>query len=235
MLFFTIFANINIPKKLIRQVYKTIDSMIRFNQLKFFALKIIVLIIAASATTDEICAQENRRSPAPAPAERIFLGGNFGLQLGTYAYLEFSPVAGYWLAPRISVAAGPSFKYYKDPYGSSDVWGWKGYTRFAIINDLSNIIPSALGISFYLHGEFESLSFKTSYLGIQSDAQRQQVNTAFAGAGMSQPLGSRGNINFTLLWVVDDGGFMIYNNPEYRIEFVFRFFAPRPQRVEPYY
>lgn len=220
---------------MICQVYKTIDNMIRFKRLNFSALRIITLLLITIASTYEICAQENRRSPAPAPAERIFLGGNFGLQLGTYAYLEFSPVAGYWLAPRISVAAGPSFKYYKDPYGSSDVWGWKAYTRFAIINDLSNIIPSALGISFYLHGEYESLSFKTSYLGIQSDAPRQQVNTAFAGAGMSQPLGSRGNINLTLLWVVDDGGFMIYNNPEYRIEFVFRFFAPTPARVETYY
>lgn len=208
--------------------------MIMLKRSGLFALNIVMLLLIMTASTGEICAQENRRSPAPAPSERIFLGGNFGLQFGTYAYLEFSPVAGYWLAPRISVAAGPSFKYYKDPYGSSDVWGWKGYTRFAIINDLSNIIPSALGISFYLHGEYESLSFRSSYLGIQSDASRQQVNTAFAGAGMSQPLGSRGNINLTLLWVVDDGGYMIYNNPEYRIEFVFRFFAPRPVRVESY-
>jgi hypothetical protein len=209
--------------------------MIRFNRLKFSPLKIVLLILVTEAATYDINAQENRRSPAPAPSERVYMGGNFGLQLGTYAYLEFSPVAGYWLAPRISVAAGPSFKYYKDPYGSSDVWGWKGYTRFAIISDLSNIIPSALGISFYLHGEYESLSFKTSYLGIQSDSPRHQVNTAFAGAGMSQPLGSRGNINLTLLWVVDDGGYRIYNNPEYRIEFVFRFFAPRPAISESYY
>ncbi|MCA1757464.1 MAG: hypothetical protein LC649_08410 [Bacteroidales bacterium] len=208
--------------------------MIIFKRPGLSALKIVMLLVIATASTREVCAQETRRSTAPAPSERIFLGGSFGLQFGTYAYLEFSPVVGYWLAPRISVAAGPSFKYYKDPYGSSDVWGWKGYTRFAIINDLSNIIPSALGISFYLHGEYESLSFRTSYLGIQSDAPRQQVNTVFAGAGMSQPLGSRGNINLTLLWVVDDGGYMIYNNPEYRIEFVFRFFAPRPARVESY-
>lgn len=208
--------------------------MIMFKRPGLSALIIIVLLVITSASNGKIYAQENRRSQAPAPAERIFLGGNFGLQFGTYAYIEASPVAGYWLAPRISVAAGPTFKYYKDPYGSSDVWGWKGYARFAIINDLSNIIPSALGISFYLHGEYESLSFRTSYLGIQSDAPRQQVNTVFAGAGMSQPLGSRGNINLTLLWVVDDGGFMIYNNPEYRIEFVFRFFAPRPVRVESY-
>lgn len=209
--------------------------MIRFNLLKLYPIKIMLLIVVTGAVTCDIYGQENRRTPAPAPSERVFIGGNFGLQLGTYAYLEFSPVAGYWLTPRISVAAGPSFKYYSDPYGSSDVWGWKGYTRFAIINDLSNIIPSALGISFYLHGEYESLSFKTAYLGIQSDSPRQQINTVFAGAGISQPVGSRGSINLTLLWVVDDGGYMIYNNPEYRIEFVFRFFAPRQAVAEPYF
>lgn len=194
----------------------------------FFLLGLLIF------SNDNISAQGRVKSPAPPPAERIFLGGNLGLQLGTYTYLEVSPVIGYWLAPRLSMAAGPSFKYYKDPYGSTDVWGGKAYTRFSVVNDLSNIIPSAWGLSVYLHGEYEMLSFRPDYLGIQTTKSRTFVNTALAGGGISQPMGNRGNISFTLLWVIDNGGYQIYTNPEYRVELTFRLFAPRQSRIEPY-
>ena len=190
-------------------------------------LYFICLLLLLVISNNQISAQGRVKSPAPPPAERIFLGGNFGLQFGTYTYVEFSPVAGYWLAPRLSVAAGPSFKYYKDPYGSTDVWGGKAYTRLAVVNDLSNIIPSAWGISIYLHGEYEMLSFRPDYLGIQTTKSRTVINTTLAGAGLSQPMGTRGNISFTLLWVIDNGGYQIYTNPEYRIEISFRLFARR--------
>lgn len=192
-----------------------------------FSLYFICLLLLLVFPNDQISAQGRIKSPAPPPAERIFLGGNLGLQFGTYTYVEFSPVAGYWLAPRLSVAVGPSFKYYKDPYGSTDVWGGKAYTRFAVVNDLSNIIPSAWGISIYLHGEYEMLSFRPDYLGIQTTKSRTVINTTLAGAGISQPMGNRGNISFTLLWVIDNGGYQIYTNPEYRVEISFRLFARR--------
>jgi len=161
------------------------------------------------------------RKDAPSPHDRIFVGGNFGLQFGTFTYIEISPVIGYWLAPRLSVAAGPTFKYYKDPYGDSDVWGGKGYARFIVVNDLNNLIPIGMGTSIFLHGEYESLSFKSEYLGVQSVAARINVNTALVGGGFSQPVGGRGRINFAILWVVYDSGYQIYNNPVYRLEFTF--------------
>lgn len=206
--------------------------MIILKRIGAYSLYFICLLLLLVLPNNKISGQRRIKSPAPPPAERVYLGGNIGLQFGTYTYLEFSPVVGYWLAPRLSMAVGPSFKYYKDPYGSTDVWGGKAYTRFAVINDLSNIIPSAWGISIYLHGEYEMLSFRPDYLNVQTMEPRIVVNTILAGAGLSQPMGNRGNVSFTLLWVVDNGGYQIYTNPEYRIELTFRLFTPRPSRSE---
>jgi len=167
--------------------------------------------------------ERNTRMGPPPLRERIYIGGNFGLQFGTYTYIEVSPIVGLWLLPRLSVAAGPTFKYYKDSYGDSDVWGGKGYTRFVVINDLNNLIPIGIGTSIYLHAEFESLSFKSDYLGVTNGAKRINVNSGLAGVGFSQPLGGRARINFAVLWVVYNSGYQIYNNPEYRLEFTFGF------------
>jgi hypothetical protein len=167
--------------------------------------------------------QSIREGEVPRPIERIYLGGNFGIQIGTFTYIELSPVIGYWLLPRLSIATGPSFKYYKDPYGSSDVWGGKGYTRFVFVNDLGNLLRVGWGTSLFFHAEYEALSFKSEYLGIVDGSQRKTIDTGLAGVGFGQPVGQKGNINFTLLWTVYDSGYQIYSNPEYRIEFNFRF------------
>lgn len=190
----------------------------RFNILR------TILLLGLLFCTFSLSGQDVRkRGEAPPPRERIYMGGSFGLQLGTYTYIEVSPVIGYWILPRISVAAGPAYKYYKDPYGFSDVWGGKGYTRLVFINDLSNILPMGFGTSVYLHAEYEVLSFRSDYLGISNGNQRILIDTGLAGAGISQPVGSRGRINFTVLFTVYDSGYQIYNNPEYRIEFSFGF------------
>jgi len=167
--------------------------------------------------------RSGNRGAAPPLRERLYVGGNFGLQFGTFTYVEISPIIGLWVMPRLSVAAGPTFKYYKDAYSDSDVWGGKAYTRFVVINDLSNVIPVGLGTSIYLHGEFEILSFKSDYLGVSNGSERTNIDTGLAGAGFSQPVGGRGRINFAILWVVYDSGYQIYNNPEYRLEFTFGF------------
>lgn len=158
---------------------------------------------------------------APPVRERIFFGGNFGLQIGTYTYIEVSPLIGYWLLPRVAVAAGPSFKYIKDPFGDTDVWGGKSFIRLVIINDVSRFIPIGLQTSFYLHSEYEVLSYRSDFFSYSYDNERVYVETALAGVGISQKIGKRGAVNFSILWVLNDSGYQIYDNPEFRIGFNF--------------
>ena len=70
-----------------------------------------------------------RKSETPPIRERIFFGGSFGLQLGSVTDIEVSPVIGLWVLPRIAVAAGPDYRYYKDPVNRTAIYGGRIYTQ----------------------------------------------------------------------------------------------------------
>ena len=48
------------------------------------------------------------------PIDRIFFGGNFGMQFGTITNIEVSPLVGYHITPRLSAGVGTRFEYFKD-------------------------------------------------------------------------------------------------------------------------
>jgi len=68
----------------------------------YYALLIITLLLSTKA----LAQYEQQNSYTPPLKERILYGGNFSLQLGTYTYIDVSPVVGIWLLPRLAVAAG---------------------------------------------------------------------------------------------------------------------------------
>ena len=73
-------------------------------------LTFIVLTLFCSITN----AQESGNE-VPALKERLFFGGNFALQFGTITDIEISPMIGLWVLPKLAVAVGPSYTYYKAP------------------------------------------------------------------------------------------------------------------------
>jgi hypothetical protein len=161
------------------------------------------------------------RQQAPPLRERLFFGGNLGLQFGTITNINVSPVIGLWVLPRIAVAAGPEYTYYKDPYYSTDIFGGKVYSEFVLIQDLNNILPVGIHMGLFFHAEYESLSLESAVWNPNLPSTRFQINTTLIGGGISQQLGRRSSMNFILLWVVNDSGYSYYSNPEVRISFNF--------------
>jgi hypothetical protein len=182
-------------------------------------LTIFFLITSFSA----IYGQKVRRE-APPFRERLFFGGSFDLQFGTITNINVSPIVGFWVLPRLAVAAGPEYKYYSEKYiGSTSIYGGRVYTQFVLIQDLNNIIPAGIHIGFFLHAEDElqSLQTKTPFWNnTQVTTSRFSVNTVLVGAGISQPMGRRAALNIIALWALDDP-YGIYSNPEIRISFIF--------------
>lgn len=200
--------------------------MIRLNKipanlklLSRLLLTIFFLIISFSA----IYGQKVRRE-APPFRERLFFGGSFDLQFGTITNINVSPIVGFWVLPRLAVAAGPEYKYYSEKYiGSTSIYGGRVYTQFVLIQDLNNIIPAGIHIGFFLHAENElqSLQSKTPFWNnTLVTTNRFSVNTGLVGAGISQPMGRRAALNIIALWALDDP-YGIYSNPEIRISFTF--------------
>lgn len=162
------------------------------------------------------------RQEAPPLRERLFFGGSFGLQFGTLTNIQVSPVVGLWLLPRLAIAAGPDFTYYKFYDNKTTLYGGKAYTQFVVVQDLNNVLPLGVHTGIFLHLEDELLNLESAYWKDPPfSSERFWVNTLLFGGGLSQQLGRRSSMNIIVLWALHDSGYAIYNNPEIRVSFNF--------------
>lgn len=186
---------------------------------KRIILTLFFSILAFSVCQSQISSTLNDR---PTMKERLFFGGSFGLQLGTITDIELSPVAGIWLLPRLAIATGPNYRFYKDPYGRTDIYGGRLYSELMIIQALDKIIPVGANTGIFFHLEDEILCLQSSFWKINpGDSERFSINTILAGAGISQMMGVRSSFNFMVLWALNDPLYEVYGNPEIRISFYF--------------
>ncbi len=182
----------------------------------------LVLVVILFNTMPSAGQSVEQRSSRPPLSERVFYGGSFGLQFGNITNIELSPIVGIWMLPRLSIAAGPTYQYYKDPFGRTDIYGGRSFFRFLFIQDISKFIPLGLPIGFYIQGEYEGLSLEADFWtsGLAAGSRLWEHNV-LAGLGISQALGMKSSMNISFLWVLTQPGYELYDNPEIRIDFVF--------------
>ena len=165
---------------------------------------------------------ERDSSERPSFSQRLFFGGSFGLQLGTITNIDLAPIAGVWLLPRVAAGAGPSFQYYKDPYGATVIYGGRALIQLTLIQDLNNILPLGLNLGIFATGEYEGLSLEKEFFSSTPASDgRLYYDSFLVGAGLSQPTGMRSSLNISFLWCITGNDYGIYNSPEIRFEFYF--------------
>lgn len=195
----------------------------RRNIVPFSGILLVALLFTISSTLN---AQKERgvREDPPPLSERFFFGGSFALQIGSFTDIEIAPVAGLWVLPRVAVAAGPSYRFYKFLGNRTDILGIRTYSQLVLLRDIDKFIPIGVHSSIFIHLEDELLSLETDFWKIPSTDPRPRrfyVNTPLAGAGISQQIGRRSSVNFMVLWALYDSGYPLYSNPEIRVSFVF--------------
>lgn len=189
--------------------------------IKIFKLLLVSLLLFFISFN--LSGQRTKEAPPPI-RERIFFGGSFGLQFGSYTNIEISPVVGLWVLPNVAIAAGPGYQYFSDNYYnlSTSIFSAKAYGQVVLIRDLAQIIPLGVHMGIVLHVEDELLNLDTYYWqNITSEPDRFWLNSLLVGGGLSQPIGKKGSFNILILWVLNDSGYQIYDNPEIRIGFTF--------------
>lgn len=145
-----------------------------------------------------------------------------GLQFGTITNIQVSPVVGLWVLPRLAVAIGPDYRFYKDRYDRTNIYGAKGYLQFVVIKDINKFLPVGTNTGIFFHIEDEALSLESSiWKNPPVFSERFYINTVLAGGGISQQMGRRSSLDIMVLWALNDSGYGVYNNPEIRISFVF--------------
>jgi hypothetical protein len=180
-------------------------------------LFVIMLVISFEMASGQQAGKE-----VPPFKDRLFYGGSFSLQFGTYTDIEVAPIIGLWVLPRIGIAAGPDFQYHKFLSERTTIYGGKSYVEILFLQDLDNIIPLGVHLGLFLHGEYEVLSLESAFFKQPPyDSERFMVNTFLAGGGIRQQIGQRSSLNLTFLWALNDSGYGIYGNPEIRVSFMF--------------
>jgi hypothetical protein len=190
---------------------------------KFFKClirKVVFSFLLFFVLTSIITGQKSREKPPPL-RERLFFGGNFGLQFGTITNIQISPIIGLWVLPRLAVAVGPDYRFYKFQDIQTNIYGGKTYLQFVVIQDINSFIPIGVHTGIFLHLEDELLSLESSAWKDPSATGRFYINTVLSGVGISQQIGKRSSLNIMFLWALNDSGYEVYSNPEIRASFNF--------------
>jgi len=169
-----------------------------------------------------------QRKEKPPLNERIFFGGMLALQIGTYTAIEVSPLVGYRLTPRFSLAAGIKYEYLSDrrsisPF-STHIYGFRTFARYHIIPNLADLLGGGINLGIYAHLEYEGLSLERQYFDYPAYPPdgRFWLSSVLAGGGISVPTGPRGSVNFSILFNLNESANSIYyNNPIIRFGFNF--------------
>ncbi len=193
---------------------------LRYDASRMFRNPLLIVILLIVSTV--LSYGQERARDIPPLKDRLFYGGNFSLQFGTFTDIEVSPVIGLWVLPRVAVAVGPDFQYYKVFSTSTVIYGGKSYVEVLFLQDLDNVIPLGIHLGLFLHGEYEALSLESAaFQSPPYDSGRFMTHTFLAGGGIRQQIGKRSSLNFTFLWTLNDPGYNIYGSPEIRVSFLF--------------
>jgi hypothetical protein len=198
-------------------------NFLKFSYLAGKKLACPFLIVLLFSFSPAAYSQSGSRNDTPPLRERLFFGGNVGLQFGTITDIHLSPVVGVWLRPRVAVALGPDYHFFKYQDIKTDVYGGKGYMEFVLIQNINRFIPLGANTGIFLHLEDALLSLESSAWKDPNaySSDRFFINTILAGPGLSQQIGRRASLNIMFLWVLNDSGYEIFSNPDFRVSFTF--------------
>ena len=162
-------------------------------------------VFAQTDTTDSVTEQQllngeeettaaSDTQDKPSFRDRLFFGGNFGLQFGNVTNIDISPLVGYRITPKFSAGLGITYQYirYNDFDYNTSVYGGRLFSRFIVTG------PNA-PTNVFIHAEYEILNgdvINPNTLLIEKD----WVPGAFAGLGFIQGIGGRAAFGLTVLY-----------------------------------
>jgi len=148
-------------------------------------------------------------------SDKVFFGGNLGLQFGSITSIDISPIGGYRPINNLYLGLGLSYKYYNDNTYfdlNTQIYGGSVFARYVVFTN------------FFVHTEFEELSLEQKYfdhLNKYPDQTRFWMGSMLVGGGYIQPIGERSAIVLTVLFNLNESANSPYQNPIVRLGFSF--------------
>ncbi len=158
---------------------------------------------SANRDTSKIWHSSYRRPSQKPPLfdkNKVFVGGNFGLQFGTITYIALSPLVGYRLSDRVSVGAGVTYQYLKDNFYNitTNVYGVKMFGRYFVRPNI------------FAHVEYDLLNLTAFDL---YPIQRITVGSLLVGGGYIQRFAANSGMTAMILYNLTPSPYSPYQNP----------------------
>jgi len=171
-------------------------------QKKAFCLFILnlmfVLVVFGQEQNEETPIKKERKETRF--KDKLVLGGNVGANFGTRTFVQFSPVIGYRIKPKLISGIGLNYNYFSDPFQKGSIYGPSVFTRYQVMQGL------------FLHTEFQQSFAKFELKG--SEQSRQVDFPMFLlGGGYYTTLGGSSRIGITVLFDVIEDRNSFYQNP----------------------
>lgn len=163
----------------------------------------------------------------PSLLDRLYTGGSFGLQFGTFTNISLSPILGYMATEKFWFGGGLIYQYqsvrifdiYGRPLGRSSRQNY-GAKIFAQ-QEVLNLEQSFLNGRLLAHGEYEilNLQYQETNSAGQVEKFRRVATTPLIGLGYRQSIGARATADLYVLYNLSNNPYSPYSNPVFRFGF----------------
>ncbi|RPI44367.1 MAG: hypothetical protein EHM46_02960 [Bacteroidetes bacterium] len=159
---------------------------------------------------------------------KLYLVPEFWLSLGDRTYIDLAPQMGYHFFDRFSAGTGPHYfflsqraVFYHPESFQTHGYGWKVFTKFALITHAEEFLPINLFSDLFVHAEYEALSLEKArfYAPTYPDEGRFIYHGFLVGGGIAQRVGIYNSISIMILWDLNESSRSPYTNPEFRFGF----------------
>jgi hypothetical protein len=153
----------------------------------------------------KIESQKNNNTEWENLRKNLFFGGNFGMQFGSFTFVDISPLVGYNLNNKTSIGVGYTFNYLRNRFTNTSliVRGGRVFARYFILPQL------------FAHAEYEGLQ------GLYSTDRTKWFYTPLAGLGYRQQMADRVYFDLQALWNFNPNINSPYANPVIRAGIIF--------------
>ncbi len=147
-----------------------------------------------------------KQKDTTAKVSKFVFGGDFGLQLGTNTLIRVSPALGHYITSYFLAGVSMTYVYSSNKYFHTrgNIYGGSAFVE---AYPLSYVV---------LHGEYERLRIDFNYT-----TQPYWTKSYLAGIGYRQKIGTKGMINYLILWDFNYSNNSIYSNPRFKIIMLF--------------
>jgi long-subunit fatty acid transport protein len=150
-----------------------------------------------------VAAKEEAKIPFK---DKLFFGGNLGLQFGAITFIDISPLIGYRINKKFSVGVGITYQYLrrKDAYYNfeTNVYGGRMFGRYFMLDNL------------FVQGELEYLNLEAFDLYYK---RRVDVFNVLGGVGYFQRFAQNSGVVAMILYNFNQSFYTPYSNPVIRI------------------